>query len=117
MKKLAFAVLLAAAVFALSQCELFSTNVQYNIIGSSSNLDILYQDENGQLIEMIGPNPGIISFQVFGSELPFLAFISVTNSDFINDVNVFILEDGIAVVGPSTAGKLGGSTEIYWIVD
>ena len=63
-----------------------------------------------------GASPWSTSFQLFGSERPFLAFIRVTNNDLSNNVNVYILEDGGIVAGPSTATPLGGSTEIYEVI-
>ena len=38
MKKLAVVLLLIGAVFALTQCELFSTTIEYNVSGSSTSL-------------------------------------------------------------------------------
>jgi hypothetical protein len=75
----------------------------------------MYQDGSGTLVEARAASPWSTSFQLFGSDRPFLAFIRVTNNGFSN-VDVYILEDGVLAAGPSTATALGGSTEIYAIV-
>jgi choline-glycine betaine transporter len=115
MRKLVVAVLLAAAVFAFSQCSLFSTTVEYNISGSSFSLDIMYQDESGTLVEVRAASPWSTSFQLYSSERPFLAFIRVTNNGGSN-VDAYILEDGGIAAGPSTATALGGTTEIHAVI-
>jgi hypothetical protein len=115
MKKLVFAILVGIAVFALSQCWLFDTTVEYNISGSSASLNILYQDDHGELSEVDAASPWSTSFELFSSERPFLAFIKVINNGGGN-VDVSIRKDGSTVVGPSTAAALGGSTEIYSVI-
>jgi hypothetical protein len=95
MKKLAFAVLIAGAVFALSQCELFNTTLEYNVSGTSTSLAIMYQDENGELVQVTAVSPWSTTFELFASDTPFLAFIQVTNNDVASSgVNLYILGDG-----------------------
>jgi hypothetical protein len=117
MRKLAFAVLVGAGLFALSQCELFYATVEYRIEGSSTSLDFRYLDGEGHLTESSGAAaPLSVSFQLFNSQLPFLAFIEVTNNDFANEVTADILEDGDIVRGTSVAAA-DGPAALYWIVD
>ncbi len=118
MNKLALTVLMGAAVFALSQCKLISTTVEYSLSGFSDELDVMYQDKSGELVQVTGTNPSwSTSFGLSSSDTPFLAFIRVANIDPGSvGVDVSILADGVTVAGPSTAIGGGGSTEIYGVI-
>lgn len=117
MKKAVVALLLAGAVLALSQCELFYTTVEYKLTGTSSPIDMMYQNEEGLVEEDSGTSsPWSASFELKPSDRPFLAFIQVTNNGIANAVTVEIREDG-DLVQTGTAAAGGGSVAIYWVME
>jgi len=98
MKKLAFAILIAGVVFALSQCFLFDTTVEYRVTSASpTSVTILYNDENGEGARVDATTPWSLSFDLYSSERPFAAALRATNNDLVNNVNLFIYEDGVPV--------------------
>jgi hypothetical protein len=113
MKKLAFAVLIVGAVFALSQCELFGTNVEYSVNGSFSSVRILYNDETGEGVEVYTTTPWSTSFNLYSSDLPFAAALQVSNYDLVNTVILEILVEGSSIAdsaGPGVTRDL-----LYWV--
>jgi hypothetical protein len=98
MKKLAFAVLMTAAAFALSQCALFNTTVEYSVTSTGfPSVTILYNDENGEGVEINTTAPWSVSFDLFTSDRPFVAAIRVSNNDLTENATAFIYEDGVVV--------------------
>jgi hypothetical protein len=88
MKRMLVAVLAIALLLALFSCEIRLTKkVEYNISGSSDSLAILYQDRNQDFVDITASSPWSTNFELWSSQLPFLAFIRVRNNG-TGEVNV-----------------------------
>ena len=115
MKKLGIALIVAALVFGLIQCDLFTKKVEYSVSSDGSgSVSIRYQDSKGQLVDASAVPPWSTSFDLASTDRPFLAFIEVTNFD-ASTVYISILQDNAIV---STGQIIGvGSVEVYYIVE
>ena len=116
MKKVALWALIVVVVVALTGCDLiFFKTVEYNISGASVSLNIRYQGEDGEIIDVTVFSPWSTDFNLGSSERPFLAFIRVVNNG-VGDVFVYISEDG-STEATGTAFAGGAALDLYAIIE
>lgn len=115
MKRFAVVLLLAGAVFALTQCDLFNTTVEYNVSGGPAPLTIRYNGEDGEIVDVSATAPWSTSFELFSSARPFIAFLRVTTGSG-TAVNAYIREDG-NTVDQSLNIPAPGSDDLYYIIE
>jgi len=111
MKRLAAGFLIAGALFALAQCELFSKTVEYAVTAGFGNVTVLYNDENGEGNAVTTAIPWSVSFDLFSSKRPFAAALRVTNNTG-GTVDACIREEGVNV--DEVTGLAAGSTADLW---
>jgi hypothetical protein len=116
---LLMAAVILAAVIGLTGCELLgSKEIIYEVSGTAASVDIRYEDENGDLVEVYGASPyWRHSFTVNRVAAAILVYVSAEITALGGgDVTVSISED-IFLVDSASASGYGDLAEAWGIIE